>query len=278
MKLRDGKARLFIDGVALWSERLPGWERARAILAGAESAPSAPAPRPTPALLPAAERRRAPDTVIVAIASGIEACAAAGRDASSMPAVFTSAYGDLAITDYLCATLASTPALLSPTKFHNSVHNAAAGYWSIATGSTRAYTAITAGAHSFGAGLLEACVQALHSQEPVLLVAYDIDARGPLASMAPSRHLLSAGLVVAPERGPRSVAEFQLRLSSDATRHQSTARPENAALVAGNAIESCLPFMEALAVGGTRELVTFASPGMALCLQVQAHCTDRALT
>jgi hypothetical protein len=269
MNLRDESARLFIDGIALWSQHLPGWERARRILAGIESAPAEPAPRPTPALLPPAERRRAPDTVTIAIASGLEACAAAGREAWSLPSVFTSTHGDLAITDYLCATLADNAALLSPTKFHNSVHNAAAGYWSIGTGSTRAYTAITAGAYSFGAGLLETCVQVLAAKESVLLVAYDIDSRGPLSSMAPSRHMLSAGLVVASERGSRTVAEFQLRLSSAGNLQESRARPENAALVAGNAIESCLPFMEALAAAGTSELVAFASPAQALCLRME---------
>ncbi|MEO8017591.1 MAG: beta-ketoacyl synthase chain length factor [Pseudomonadota bacterium] len=271
MNLREESARLYIDGTALWAHLLPGWERARRILAGIESAPAEPAPRPAPVLLPPAERRRAPDTVAIAIAAGLEACAASGRDAMSLPAVFASTHGDLAITDYLCATLASNPALLSPTRFHNSVHNAAAGYWSIGTGCTRAYTAITAGAHSFGAGLLETCVQALAGKEAVLLVAYDIDARGPLSSMAPSQHMLSAGLVITPERSSHTVAEFKLRVGTTEHMHESRARPENAALVAGNAIESCLPFMESLAFSGTHDLVVFASPGAALYLQLQVQ-------
>ena len=40
--------------------------------------------------------------------------------------MFTSTHGDLAITDYMCQTLATAPSEISPTKFHNSVHNAAA--------------------------------------------------------------------------------------------------------------------------------------------------------
>jgi hypothetical protein len=269
MNQHDGSMRVFIDGIALWSQYLPGWERARRILAGLESAPAEPAPRPTPDLLPPAERRRAPDTVTIAIASGLAACNAAGRDAASLPSVFTSTHGDLAITDYMCATLANNPALVSPTRFHNSVHNAAAGYWSIGIGSTRPYTAITAGAHSFGAGLLETCVQVLAGEEAVLLVAYDIDSRGPLSSMVPSRHMVSLGLVFAPERGSRTVAELDLRLSDATHLCESRARAENAALVAGNAIESCLPFMEALAVAGSHEVISCASPALALCLQLR---------
>jgi hypothetical protein len=130
---------------------------------------------------------------------------------------------------------------------------------------------MTAGTHSFGAGLLETCVQALSGKEAVMLVAYDIDSRGPLSSVAPSRHILSAGLIVAPERSAHTVAEFRLRLGSATNLAESGARPENAALVAGNAIESCLAFMETLAVAGTRELVSFASPALALSLQVQVR-------
>ena len=48
---------------------------------------------------------------------------------------------------------------ISPTRFHNSVHNAAAGYWGIATGATAAANALCAYDASFGAGLLEALTQ-----------------------------------------------------------------------------------------------------------------------
>src|SRR5690606_42059827 len=62
----------------------------------------------------------------------------------------------LAITDYMAATLASDPRSISRTRFHNSVHNAAAGYWTIGAGCTAAATAVSAGPASFAQGLLEA--------------------------------------------------------------------------------------------------------------------------
>jgi hypothetical protein len=262
---------LYVNGVALWSGRLPGWERARRILAGHESAPTEAAPRPAPQLLPPNERRRAPDTVAVALEAALSACRAAELSPASLPSVFSSRYGDLAITDYMCATLASTPSQVSPTRFHNSVHNAAAGYWTIAAECTRPCTALSAGEHSFGAGLLEACVQALSGAEDVLLVAYDIDARGPLAAVAPSQHLLAAALIVSPRRGTRAVAHFDLELVADAGIAASTARAENAALVAGNASEDCLPFMEALALGGARRITCLAGPALVLGIGLQVH-------
>ena len=62
-------------------------------------------------------------------------CADAGHDAAALASVFTSAHGDLPIIDALCTTLAGDPLLLSPTRFHHSVHNAASGYWAIGSGS-----------------------------------------------------------------------------------------------------------------------------------------------
>ncbi len=230
-----------MNGVALWSQRLPGWERASRILAGAAEPPQEPVARPAPELLPPTERRRAPDTVSVALEAALAACRYAHLPPASLPSVFSSMHGDLAITDYMCATMASTPALVSPTKFHNSVHNAAAGYWTIAAECTRPYTSLSAGDYSFGAGLLETCVQAISGDENVLLVAYDIDARGPLAPVANSKGLLSVALILSPERGSHALASFDLELLASEGLVASTARPENAALVAGNSTESCLP-------------------------------------
>jgi hypothetical protein len=211
-----------------------------------------------------------PDSVLIAMEAALGACRDARRDPATLASVFTSMHGDLAITDYMCATLASDPALLSPTRFHNSVHNAAAGYWSIGTGSTRPYTALSAGEHSFGAGLLESLLQTAATGEPVLLVAYDIEARGALAAMASSEHLLSVALLLGSRRGPRCVAEFDWDLVRDAPLVVSQARPSNAALVAGNAMAPCLPLFEALALGDMRQIVCGVATGLGLRLQLRA--------
>jgi len=265
----QGPRRLHVNGVAMWAPHLPGWERARVILSGGEAAPTAPATRPSPELLPPNERRRAPDTVAVALEVALAACRNADLEPASLSCVFGSTHGDLGITDYMCSTLASAPAQLSPTRFHNSVHNAAAGYWTIGANCARPYTAISAGVHTFGVGFLEASAQALSSDENILFVCYDIDARGPLATMAPSNGLLSSALIVGPKRGPRALADLDLTLHSADGLIASRARTGNAALVAGNASESCLPFMEALALGGTRDILCLAAPSLGLTLSLQ---------
>jgi hypothetical protein len=258
---------VYVEGIGLWAPRLPGWQAARSILRS-ESPPAAAHARPSPQVLGPTERRRAPDSVAVALEVAAGACAVAERDPRALPSVFASSYGDLAIMDYLCEVLARAPLDTSPTRFHNSVHNAAAGYWAIATGCTEPYTAITSGEHTFGTGLLTAAVHATAERTPVLYVAYDIEARGPLATVVASRGMLGVALVLTPESTARSIAHLEWRLTnSDAP--PTGARPENAALVAGNALSESLTLFEALADGVERAIVHTAGPRSRLELRVE---------
>jgi len=216
-------------------------------------------------MLAPTERRRAPDTVAVALEVALRACESAGVDPKTLPSVFACTEGDTAISDYMCETLARTPALISPIRFHNSVHNAAAGYWSIGTGCTEPYTALTAHRSTFGEGLLEALVQAEAGGRATLLAAYDIESRGPLATMAPSKGIVGAGVVLAPAAGDRSMARIRWRTVPG--REQTLAEPGNAELVAGNAMAHCLPFFEAMAVERNRTVLLGLGPSH--CLEIQ---------
>ncbi|MGZ5893550.1 MAG: beta-ketoacyl synthase chain length factor, partial [Caldimonas sp.] len=170
--------RFQVESVAFWAPTLPGWPIARAAFRGEAGPVDPPAKRPAPEIMAPPERRRAPDSVALALEVAAAAVRESGRDAASLPSVFTSTHGDLAVSDYMCATLASQPTLISPTRFHNSVHNAAAGYWTIATGCRAASTALTAFDASFAAGLLEAATQCIADDRAVLLVACDVQAVG----------------------------------------------------------------------------------------------------
>ena len=254
--------RLYIDGVALWAPELPGWDAARAAFTGqALAAGPAPTRRPAPTLLAANERRRAPDSVAVALEVAQAALAQSGRVAAELASVFCSAHGDLPIIDGLCATLASQPLLLSPTRFHHSVHNAASGYWAIGSHSRCASTALAAFEHSFGAGLLEAATQCACTDEAVLLVGFDTGACGALASSNRSRGLLGVALVLCAQRGPRSswTLDWDLQPGGQHTAPHSSA----ATALADNASADALGLFEALARGVSAEV--------ALALSAQQH-------
>jgi Beta-ketoacyl synthase, N-terminal domain len=237
----------FVDGVAFWAPTLPGWPLARAAFRGEAEPLAVAAKRPAPELLAAAERRRAPDTVALALEVAAAAVREAGAAADALPAVFTSTHGDLAVNDYMCATLATQPTQISPTKFHNSVHNAAAGYWTIATGCHEASTALTAYDASFAAGLLEAATQCQADARAVLLVAFDVAATGPLASVVASEGLLACALVLAPVASERTVAAFDWSLV-EGPAAAPCGRSAAARTLAGNAMAEALPLLEAIAL------------------------------
>lgn len=252
-----------ILGIGFWAPGLPDWETAAGFARGAAPAGDAGA-RPSSQLLAPNERRRAPETVSVALEVALAACVAAGREPAALPSVFASTHGDLAITDYMCATLAEAPATISPTRFHNSVHNAAAGYWTIGAGCMQPATALSAYRATFAQGLLEALAQlAMGDAGAVLLVAYDAPARGPLGTQARSEGLLGAGLVLG-RSGGSGLVRLRATLADGAP---SVADGPLARHAAGNAMAPMLPLFDALA--GDGDLVALeAGPGRVLRLEI----------
>lgn len=259
----------FVEGVAFWAPTLPGWATARAAFRSEGMPVDPPARRPAPELLAAAERRRAPDTVALALEVASAAVRQAGLEPGTLPSIFTSAHGDLGVNDYMCRTLASQPALISPTKFHNAVHNAAAGYWTIGTGCMAASSALTAFDASFAAGLLEAATQCAADAQPVLLVAFDVEATGPLATVTASAGLVAAALVLAPTPSEHTVVAFDWSLAAG----PSSALPPRsiaAKALAGNAMADALPFFEAVANAAGTPLSLPLSSRLALLLKPRA--------
>jgi hypothetical protein len=217
-----------VDGLAVWN--------------------SPEAARPQPAILPPNERRRAPDTVAIALEVAQAACSSAGRDAAQMPTVFASTYGDLATTDYMCGTLAKAPGTLSPTRFHNAVHNAAAGYWGIAAGCRLPYCALSAGQYTFAAGLFAAALQVCADQTDVLFVAYDSETRGPLVHVTPSLGMLGVALVLTalPKvRDEVTAPSLQLVVRAEAPAAAEDTG-QSGTPGSANAMAACLPLIAAL--------------------------------
>ncbi|TYT27599.1 beta-ketoacyl synthase chain length factor [Luteimonas viscosa] len=251
-----------IAGVGYWSDGLPDWAAARTFATGG-ALPQDPATRPAPQLLAPNERRRAPPSVLVALEVALAACRDAARDPAMLPSVFASTHGDLGIMDYMCETLARAPTEISPTKFHNSVHNAAAGYWTIGSGCMRTTTAISAYRATFAQGLLEALVQLATDAEAVLLVGYDTTASGLLSTTTRSEGLLGAALVLAREgAGPRLSARL----------HDGDAPAGSGPLALraqANAMAPMLPLFDALAAGA-HDAMLHAGPGRSLVLDI-AH-------
>lgn len=232
-----------VEGIGLWSPQLGDFAALRERLAGATPVAANP---PVAALLPANERRRAPECVRLAVEVAGQALATSGYDPTTLACVFASAYGDQAITDAICATLARAPTELSPTRFHHSVHNAPAGYWTIATGCRAPSSAVSAGACTFGAALLEATALALAEQRPVLLACSDTAGHGPLADMTRCAHAFGCALLLAPAAGANAQARLRLRVADDGTA-PTPAHTLLAGEAGGNPSAAALPLLALLA-------------------------------
>ena len=201
-----------IRGVSVLGPGLADWPATAAILRGEADYVAAKTVLPAPLLLPPAERRRAVPIVKLALAIGQQACEMAQLPMSELASVFTSSDGDGGNCHHLCETLASDDRMISPTRFHNSVHNAAAGYWSIAAGAKATSNAMCGADGSFAAGLLEAVVQVVAEQRAVLLAAFETDFPKPLHTARPIPDCAGVALVLVPAADPAALARITLTL------------------------------------------------------------------
>ena len=187
-----------VAAAALWGPGLEGWEVSLPVLCGETAYEPRPSPAPPPSLLPAAERRRTGPVARLALAVASEAAARSGLPPASLRAVFGTSNGDGPVVGGILEALApgDLPRLVSPTQFHLSVHNAAAGLWSIATGNPEPATCLGCHDATWAACLLAAMADVAASARPVLVCAYDHPLPPPLDAKRPTTVPFGAGLVL----------------------------------------------------------------------------------
>jgi len=206
----------WIEGIGFLAPGLPDWPAAHSVLRGEQPYAAAPSVLPAPTLLPPAERRRASRVVKTALTVGLEAVAHAGADAATLATAFAASGADGHNCHALCEQLASDDRQISPTRFHNSVHNAAAGYWGIATGSMAPCQVLCAYDASFGAGLLDALAQVALARQPVLLIAYDSEYPEPLHAKRDTPDCGGVALLLNAEHSARALAAIRVSPTGDA--------------------------------------------------------------
>lgn len=200
----------WIEGIGFLAPGLPDWATARAVLRGEQDYAAAASILPAPAILPPAERRRASRVVKLTLAIGLEAAAHAAADVAMLATVFSASGADGHNCHALCEQLATDDRQISPTRFHNSVHNAAAGYWGIATRAMAPCQVICGFDASFGAGLLDTLGQVIVDQQPTLLIAYDSEYPEPLHAKRDTPDCGGIALLLTPQRTARSLASLSV--------------------------------------------------------------------
>ncbi len=206
----------YIEGIGLLGPGFKDWLSGRDILSGLHPYQTSKTIIPMPELLPAAERRRASDIVKLTLATSLEAIASAGLQSQNLPSVFSFSNGDGVNCHTICEMLASDDRQISPTRFHNSVHNAAAGYWSIATETMATSSVLCAFDASFGAGLLDALTQVIVDNTRCILMSSDTPYPEPMFSKRPIPDNCGIALVLAPQASPKTIARIAVSMTNDA--------------------------------------------------------------
>lgn len=255
------KRAAYVESLSFAAPGLPDWTTTQRVLRAEQPYHASELPLYQPSLLPPNERRRASQTVRMAFRVAEEATRASSVPAGQLACVFASSDGDLNIAHKLCLALAEPPQAVSPTDFHNSVHNAAAGYWSIAALATGPSTAIAAYDYSFTGGLMEALGMVLVEQRATLLLAYDVPAPAPLLATRPLTLAVGAGLILTPERTANTVAELRLEIGPGSETRMQHAELE--ALRQGNPAARGLPLLQVIAVGGGTAVLSLSDTQLA---------------
>jgi len=254
-------------GIGVIGPGLPDWAGGQVLLRDLASWQRLATVVPLPSRLPPTERRRAGSVVKASVVVADEAVAAAGADAAQLATVFTSSTGDPVNCHLLCEALAAPQRMVSPTRFTNSVHNAAAGYWHIATQSRQPSTSLAAFDASFAAGLLEAAVQCLSAGQPVLLVACDVPYPEPLHALRPVADVFAVALVLAPPAAVGRLLRLDVLGDAAVTACTDAALDEIRRTIPA---ARALPLLQALARSDADSIVLEGPPGMALRLHVGA--------
>lgn len=254
-----------VAGVAVLGPAMADWAAARSLLCEPQRWTAAPTVVPAPARLPPTERRRAGPGIKASVAVADAACAMAGVDAAEPATVFAASSSDPAICHAICEALATPERLVSPTRFTNSVHNAAAGYWHIAVRGMQASTSLAAYDASFAAGLLEAAALCVSQAQPVLLVACDVPFPPPLHALRPIADVFACALLLRPRPD-----RWTLTIATG--RNESPTPVEPAALEAlrrSVPAARALPVLQALARDAATRIVLDDEHGFCLALQLE---------
>jgi len=261
--------KLFVESAAVLAPGLTGWADSRAVLAGEQEYQPAPFVAPAAELLPAVERRRTGSTVKLALAAGQQALSSAGRSADSVATVFVSSGNDGDVINDICTTLAGSDRQVSPTRFHNSVHNAPSGYWGIAAHSQHPSTSLCAFDWSFAIGLLEAATQLQVERTEVLLIAYDIPYPMPFAGIRRIEHPFGTALLMTRHCTERSIAGLAIELDQSPKPPSVMVDAMLESLRIGNPCARALPLLAALARAQSATITLQRNAGQTMSISVR---------
>lgn len=245
---------IYIQSIGVIGPGFEDWTHCKAVLSAKEPYESKESPKLVPALLSGNERRRTTPTIKLALSTAEQAIAGLEIAPETLISVFASSNGDLQIVDRVCTDILLPGQPVSPTQFHNSVHNAPAGYWAIATNSQHPSISISAGRSTFAVGIMEAVTLATVEGGEVLLVVYDHPVSGALDALAGIKIPFGIAILLsASETSPCEAIVEIVGISEQARDRMQSAELD--ALCEGNSAAYGLIMLEPIANNSKRDVL-----------------------
>lgn len=225
-----------------------------AVLGVGRWSPDGAAARPACAGVPASLLRGTSLATAIAVDVLRQAARAGGADLAATPTVFGSTLGEVQTAVALNAMIRAE-GIPSPMRFKNSVHNAPAGVASIAHGSTRFSTSLSAGEDLVGVCLLEALAWLDANGGDVLVAIAEEDVPAPLpqrdayAPLGVALHLRAGG-------GDLTLSRLRLDASAPSLAHE------------GPPARSALALLDALAARRAGGVSLSRDPARPWCVDV----------
>lgn len=258
------QTQIFVDAVSLIAPAKEHTEPLAKSLATANFTTFPEGWKPSPESIPARARRRYSPQTLLAIQAAENIAPALAQDAAW---VFGSAYGEGETLQLILEALRGPTMAIRPTRFQNSVHNAASGQWTIAQSIKTAATSICGADHTAGSCLLKALLQVQLEQRPVGVVLFDAPLPAPLDTSHRLTCPAGAGLALSSRQSPQSFASIAFSLAQRAETAPRT-RYAQAALATLNPVFSILPLFEKLAESNAGDVTLGLNGGMNLNLEV----------
>lgn len=232
---------IYVNNVSVIASGLEDIEKSEEILKGNLDWLPVELSKMIPSALPANEARRT--TRVIRLALKVSELVNAAPNTS---VVFASSEGDLDITDKICKALATEDKMVSPTLFHNSVHNAPAGYLSISGNMKTPSISLSAGNNTFSAGLIESFSQVLVEDNDVLLVAYDNITPEDLDEFRHFDYPISIALLLSKSKQANTIGSINISVESQLSDVTPCFNHSLEVVRSGNPIGLGLPLVESL--------------------------------
>ena len=261
----------YIESIGINGPGMNNWEEAQSVfVSGREPDLEKKTGKPVISILPPNERRRTTKTIKIAINSIEQLMDQERRERLSLSSIFASSCGDVDLVQSLCIALAQPGKPISPTQFHNSVHNTVAGYWSIGSLCMLGTTSISAAYGTLAAALMESTCQMQECGQGVILCCYDIASPSPIDQIRHIRYDFACSFLLTPEPSPMTRAKLTIEpgVSSAVTTME---QPGLEVLRKDNPAATALPLLQGLALKENSEIIIFHMPDASMRLTLTCN-------